>query len=120
MDRLIWLDDKRNPFIGDWLEKFSPVDLSKLNEVIWIKSYDEFVSNILVNGLPAAICFDHDLGDYKGEEEKTGYDCAKFVVDYCISNDCITPYHSVQSDNPPGKENIDKLMQNYVKFFLRK
>ena len=65
MKKLLWLDDLRNPVdyvVGDY-------------DISWVKNYEQFCTFINENGLPDIICFDHDLG-----EEKSGYDCAKFVV----------------------------------------
>jgi len=112
---LLWLDDSRDPFEDDWLN-FSPIGKDVI--VKWVKSYNEFVDWITFNGLPEGICFDHDLGDVneKNKFEKTGYDCAKWLVDYCeINNKSIPPY-SIQSANTVGKENIDKYFKNYIKF----
>ncbi len=108
---LLWLDDVRNPFEndGEWLI-FTPI---KANEVIWVKSYDEFVAWITENGLPDGIAFDHDLADVEEIEEKTGLDCAKWLVEYCIDNDALLPLFSSQSANPPGRENIIRLLTNF-------
>lgn len=126
MKKLLWLDDYRDPMEGQWLV-FSPITLEDL-EVFWVKSYDQFIVWITANGLPDAICFDHDLADehyklelddYESERmiytEKTGYDCAKWLVDYCIDNNKKLPLYNIQSANPVGKENIDKLLKNYIK-----
>ena len=128
MKKLLWLDDYRNPMEGQWLV-FSPITLEDL-EVFWVKSYKEFTDWITENGLPDAICFDHDLGDYQAfrnghpeyfedqewpETEKTGYDCAKWLVEYCMENKLKLPLYNIQSANPVGKENIDKLLKNYIK-----
>lgn len=64
MKKLLWLDDARDPFsheenAPDWLI-FSPIE--RPFETIWVKSYREFIEYIAKNGLPDAICFDHDLG----------------------------------------------------------
>ncbi len=124
--KLLWLDDIRNPLENDWLV-FSPIPLYEIKDIIWVKSYDEFVDWILKNGLPDAICFDHDLGDYQAlhsagyidgdlpETEKTGYDCAKWLVSYCIEYNQKLPLYNIQSSNPIGKENIDKYLKNYEK-----
>jgi hypothetical protein len=126
---LLWLDDVRNPFEndGEWLI-FAPI---RANEVIWVKNYDEFVGWITDNGLPDGIAFDHDLADehYAPEahwdenyqdwansqnfKEKTGMDCAKWLVEYCIDNDTLLPLFSSQSANPPGRENIIRLLTNF-------
>ena len=113
MLRLLWLDDSRNPFKDDCLI-FSPI--GKNVEVFWVKSYNDFVFWILENGLPDGICFDHDLGDInKDKYEKTGYDAAKWLVNYCLDNDLILPKWNVQSSNPAGKYNINSLLQNFLK-----
>lgn len=56
-------------------------------------------THIINHSLPDGICFDHDLG-----EEKTGYDCAKWLVDYCMDNNLKLPLYAIQSANPVGKE----------------
>lgn len=46
--------------------------------------------------------------------EKTGYDCAKWLVDYCIDNKLTLPKHVyVHSMNPVGKKNIQMLFTNF-------
>ena len=105
--KLLWLDDYRNPYENDWLI-FSPIGRDV--EVIWLKSYNEFIEYIEQNGMPDGICFDHDLG-----EENTGYDCAKWLVEYCMDNGLSIPKWNVQSSNPVGKENINSLLNNFLK-----
>lgn len=136
MKKLLWLDDIRNPHetnldgIKHWLV-FSPIQ--EPYEVTWVKSYNEFVAWIKRNGLPDGICFDHDLGmevalnarskgmsKRKSRElkklEKTGYDCAKWLVEYCMDNNYSLPLWNVQSANPVGKDNINGLLKGYLKF----
>lgn len=141
MKKLLWLDDYRDPMQGQWLV-FSPITLEDL-EVFWVKSYKEFTEWITENGLPDAICFDHDLSDFQAfysipgeldkalaeaesvgrldqwqeilKNEKTGYDCAKWLTEYCIENKVKLPLYNIQSANPVGKENIDKHLKNYIK-----
>ena len=128
---LLWLDDVRDPFENDceWLV-FAPIQAS---EVIWVKNYDEFVSWIETNGLPDGIAFDHDLAhehyaprehwdekyhpwaETQDFKEKTGMECAKWLVDYCIDNDKTLPLFTSQSANPPGRENILTLLNNFKK-----
>lgn len=132
MKKLLWLDDVRDPLKDDWLN-FSPIPKYELTEIIWVKSYDEFVNWIIINGLPDAICFDHDLGlenhfervknglskrksKLLKKEEKTGYDCAKWLVDYCLDNNLKLPLYNIQSANPVGKENIKSILDNFIKF----
>jgi hypothetical protein len=129
MKKLLWLDDVRDPNDDDWLI-FSPIE--RPFEVHWAKTYGDFVGWISVNGLPDGICFDHDLGDVpsiKAEteveewfsiqagREYTGYDCAKWLVDYCIDNDLSLPEWNIQSANPIGAENIRSLLNNFQKTY---
>lgn len=127
--KLLWLDDIRNPLENDWLT-FSPIE--QPFDCVWVKSYPEFTDWINKNGLPDGICFDHDLGmdvAIKAREkgmskrksrqlkqlEKTGYDCAKWLVEYCMDNNLKLPKYNIQSANPVGKENIDGLLQSFLK-----
>jgi len=133
---LLWLDDIRDPMDTkvDWLGRFSPI--GRYPYVVWVKSYDEFVAFITNNGLPDGICFDHDLGKEtesellrKGyskkdarrlkKEEKTGYDCAKWLIEYCLDRDINIPPYGLQTSNEAGKENIDCLLSNYKKMYER-
>lgn len=75
-----------------------------------VYDYDEFVLFVNSHGFPDFISFDHDLG-----LGKTGYDCAKFLVDYCLDNGVSTINFTVHSQNPVGKENIEKLLNNFNK-----
>ena len=128
---LLFLDDCRDPFDKevDWLI-FSPI--GRDIDVVWVKSYDEFVSWIWKNGLPKGICFDHDLGEdvaiarvKKGlskrqarilkRETLSGMDCAKWLIEYCADMGQPLPLYNIQSANPVGRENIDNLLKNYLK-----
>lgn len=113
---LLWLDDCCNPFDTqvDWLI-FSPIGRDV--DVVWVQYVDDFLEYIDKNGLPDAICFDHDLAE-DSYDERTGYDCAKYVVDYYMKHDLDIPAYNIQSSNPVGKENIRHLMDNYHKYYI--
>lgn len=130
MSTLLWLDDIRNPFDleANWLV-FSPFELLEGDEVIWVKSYNEFRKYIEDYGVPDGVCFDHDLSDFQAlkgsgylddvpfpEDEKTGKDCADFLVNYCIDNGTPLPLWNCQSANPIGKENINSVLNNFKKY----
>lgn len=135
MRRLLWLDDIRNPFENkEWLS-FSPI--GTFVEVFWVKNYSDFVDWISCYGLPDAICFDHDLGEdvarnkvkqgmskrqarKEKKESRSGYDAAKWLVEYCELTNETLPLWGIQSANPIGKENIDALLSNYLKFKSKK
>lgn len=92
----LYLDDIRNPKTDGWTV---------------VRNFDEFVNHITLNGLPEEISFDHDLGD----NEKTGYDSAKWLCEYCWTNGLPIPTWNVHSANPVGRDNIVQLIENYQK-----
>lgn len=123
----LFLDDERRPSDVKWIE---------LPLYPWtiVRSYDDFVKVINKNGIPAYVTFDHDLGqeaydeanfqkflkfDYSKLKEKTGMDCAKFLVEKCIDLGVPHPQYSVHSMNPIGKENIEKYIEGYNKNIKR-
>ena len=117
--KILWLDDYRNPNeCMDYVKIVCPI-IKDPSVIIWVKSYDEFVEYINNYGLPDAIGFDHDLAD-DSSNEKTGYDAAKFLVDYCLENNADLPEFGSQSANPVGRENILKLLNNFKRYVQRK
>ena len=76
-----------------------------------VYSYEEFVGYLEIKGLPDFISFDHDLG-----EDLSGYDCAKYLVEYCLAHQRPLPDYQVHSQNPVGKENIERLLENFRSF----
>jgi len=76
-----------------------------------VYNYEEFVEYLERKGLPDFISFDHDLG-----EDLSGYDCAKYLVDYCLAHQFPLPNYQVHSQNPVGKENIERLLENFRRF----
>ena len=117
MKTYLWLDDVRDPNSSVWkYEYFPESDREKIN-VIWLKEYPELVDYINQFGLPYKIFFDHDLGD---DELGTGYDAAKWLVNYCIDNgDLKLPEWGVQSANPVGILNINSILRNYQKHLTK-
>ena len=117
--KILWLDDYRNPNeCMDYVKIVFPI-IKDPSVIIWVKSYDEFVEYINNCGLPDAIGFDHDLAD-DSLNEKTGYDAAKFLVDYCLKNNADLPEFWSQSTNPVGRENILRLLNNFKRYVQRK
>lgn len=100
----LFLDDIRMPVDNGWTI---------------VRNYNEFVDAINKYGLPKFISFDHDLSTEHYSNmpsvEKTGYDCAKFLVDYCMDNNKKIPEFYVHSMNPVGRENIKALLNNAIK-----
>jgi hypothetical protein len=106
----LYLDDIRIPKTEGW-------DI--------VRTYEDFVEWIEKNGLPEEVSFDHDLAEISYDPttqtesfkyyEKTGYDAAKWLCDYCWTNGLPIPKWNVHSANPVGRDNIKQLMENFEK-----
>ena len=120
-DKKIWLylDDVRIPTEGEW-------------EVV--RNYDEFVAHIKLNGLGTyeVISLDHDLGEgamveyytnvkpnyelnYERIPEKTGMDCARFLVAESMNTKIPLPTIYIHSANPIGAANMMGYINNYFR-----
>lgn len=136
----LFLDDIRIP--KDAIELVSS-SLDKIyleNDWIVVRDFLEFCNYIQNFGLPDFISFDHDLADshynnlfsdknrssqdsdvvlkYEDYSEKTGYECAKWLVDWCFENSKKIPDFVVHSANPVGKKNIESYLNNATKHLL--
>lgn len=115
----LYLDDIRTPLDPTWQV---------------VRNYDEFVAHINLHGLENYQCisFDHDLGeeamleyyrnvkpnstlDYNNISEKTGMECARWLVDLSLREKIQLPITYVHSANPVGAENIINYINNYYK-----
>jgi hypothetical protein len=126
----IYLDDIRTPIDKDW---------------IVVRDYSEFVTKVQEIGLRniELISLDHDLGDsamdeyfnnvspnykldYNNITEKTGYDCAKWLVEHYYELNSVLdntprtlkkefnfPKITVHSANPIGAANIEGYLNNF-------
>lgn len=113
----LYLDDVRTPTDNRWQV---------------VRSYDEFVAHIKMNGLEKyeTISLDHDLGDtamneyynnvhpnytldYNNITEKTGLDCCKFLVAESMNTKIPLPQIYVHSANPIGSGNMMGYINNY-------
>lgn len=121
----LFLDDERMPSYVTW------VKLPQPTEWVIVRNYQQFVDYVTKHGIPAHISYDHDLADihytksivinnegegqfeYNESEEKTGYHCAKWMVNYCRERDIEHPNYTVHSMSFIGKENIIKYIENY-------
>jgi len=114
----LYLDDVRIPNDDRW-------------EVV--VNYDEFVKHLNLHDLSdyEVISFDHDLGtsamaeyfrnvrpngiiDYDNISEKTGLDCAKFLVQKAINEKTPLPKLYCHSANPVGTANIVNYLNSYL------
>jgi hypothetical protein len=124
----LFLDDNRQPnaFLKD------------IRTWVIVRNYNEFVKTIKERGLPDFISYDHDLSwehyplselkedlkrygtfspareiPYNTFKEKTGYDAAKWLIEYCQEKELQLPEFQVHSMNPVGAENIRKLLEGF-------
>jgi hypothetical protein len=126
----LYLDDIREP-----KQSYKKTGDTRYIDLKWrvVKCYSEFVETIALNGIPNIVSFDHDLGeehinyyfDNGGREnppdplkahftEKTGYDCAKWLVEYCTENGLPMPIYLIHSANPVGADNIRAILKRYT------
>lgn len=117
MNLKIYLDDVRTPVDKEsWMV---------------VRNYDEFVDRITKIGLKniEVISLDHDLGDtamaewhknvyhnytlnYDNIQEKTGYDCAKWLVEQWMDGQPVVDVYT-HSANAIGSANIMGYINNY-------
>jgi hypothetical protein len=127
----VYLDDVRTPNESGWTV---------------VRNYDEFVDVVSKLGLEniEAISLDHDLGDtamseyfnnvspnyildYNNIKEKTGLDCAKWLIDHYLDNyvteesrsekrdsGIVFPKVFTHSANPIGSANIMGYINNFL------
>ena len=120
----LFLDDIRNP------EDHYFKDNLIYEELDWIiiRNYEDFITYIEHKGIPNIISFDHDLGfdlflekdyeDYDPATEKTGADCARLLINYCLDNNLpVTERIYIHSQNPVGAANIQSLFETYKKLY---
>jgi hypothetical protein len=81
----------------------------------WCVATDFYKAKALVEDkdFPVHVAFDHDLGIHS----PTGYDFAHWLIRVDMDNGNMPADFSwsIQSDNPVGKENIDRLLTNYIR-----
>ena len=122
----LFLDDVRVPGeVGNYIYPTELKSLYRLGEWEIVRRYESFVSIIQERGLPELVSFDHDLADIHYDpmtcresftyHDKTGFDCALWMVEYCRSKNLDLPNFLVHSLNPDGKERILNLLNNYKK-----
>lgn len=100
-----WVDDTRDPE-----DYFTPDELDYYYKVFWLKDFDMFKFYIEHLDMPDIVYLDHDLG-----EGKNGYDCVKFLVEFCDENSLGLPDVKTQSANPVGVKNILSYVESYRK-----
>lgn len=122
--KYLFLDDIRIPSDVTWMYIGTGKAFHESRGAPWdiVRSYTEAVSWVIANGFPDVASLDHDLGvsHYSGDysDEKTGYDFAKFLIEYDMDTNSMPEifHFTVHSMNPIGKQAIENLLNNYVRF----
>jgi hypothetical protein len=137
----LFLDDERNLSDVTWVVLPSKIT----NNWVVVRNYDEFVKTVTSFGTPDYVTFDHDLADehykvmvqevmhsqkhtqfiddehgglnvtFDYGSEKTGYDCCKWLVEFCEDRQVKFPEFEVHSLNPVGRERIRSYIENAKK-----
>ena len=120
----LFLDDIREPIHAF---AYTRLDIFLKEDWLIVRDYDQFVETIdmkweIHQAFPELIAFDHDLADahYGADvdtnfDEKTGYDCAKWLADFCTDNELKLPKWFCHSANPAGRDNINIFLNNFKK-----
>jgi hypothetical protein len=132
----LFLDDIRIPYdCANYMT--NPITYTKKEWVV-VRNSEDFKKTIIDlynnhNKWPFLVSFDHDLADIhyslpngnrdgighlNDEEivwEETGYDCAKWLCDFCLNNHLPLPDYIVHSMNPVGRKNIQAYLENFKK-----
>ena len=122
--KYLFLDDIRLPTDVTWMYIGTGKAFHESRGAPWsiVRSYTDAVEWVTTNGFPDVISFDHDLGldHYAGNftTEKSGYDFAKWLVEYDMDTKTMPANFSftVHSMNPEGARNIQMLLDNYIRF----
>ena len=134
----IFLDDIRLPIDCNlYKTSYKPltdknIELYSDNDWVIVRNYESFtkaISELFLNKQAIdIISFDHDLADIhyanvngiilpsENQNEKTGAECAKWLVDFCIDNKYLMPKILIHSMNPVGSKNIELIINDYFKF----
>lgn len=124
MKTALYLDDVRTP--TENIPGYKPWNV--------VRNYDEFEKWIVENGVPDLVSFDHDLAEehmndyykqlldngfqhpnYGQYKEKSGLDCARFLVEYCQKMNTPLKQCAVHSHNPVGATNIQSFINGFHK-----
>lgn len=122
----LFLDDIRDPKMA--YDTCVRDERYKNEEWEVVRDYKEFIKIIALKGIPDLVSFDHDLNDihyinymkndkkyYEKDEEKTGYQCLKWLIEYCMTNDEKIPECIFHTANVVGKKNMITYYMNALK-----
>lgn len=115
----LFLDDERNP-----IDVYGYTNNRIYMDMDWVivRNYDDFIKTITYKGIPNAVSFDHDLGSkndtYNQFTDKTGHDCAKWLINYSLDNFSDLPKKIlIHSQNLEGGKNVLSLFNTFYKLY---
>ncbi len=116
MSYILWIDDLRDPNNHHYARKMWLRAHTHNLPVVWVKTSQEAIDYVEVNGFPAIMSLDHDLGELpNGVEDTTmfflkwmGYECNTLTKDNF-------PVWMIHSDNGPGRLNMDSFLTSLKK-----
>lgn len=73
---------------------------------VW--DYDEFTSFIRHFHLPDLVLFEYDL-----DEEQQSYECAKFLINYCLENNLHLPSFKVYGISHNSRKDLRSLLADF-------
>ncbi len=126
----LFLDDVRSPHDAF---TYTTDNAYLTKKWVIVRDYNSFCSTIKAEWesnktIPELISFDHDLAeehyligaasgfrefDYSKTKEKTGMDCAIWLVEFCLKNKLSCPDYKCHSMNTAGRENIITLLTKF-------
>jgi len=109
----VFLDDERNPLdIKNLMGKYF------VENWTIVRNYTDFTKVIDANiGNIGVVSFDHDLACKVKDVEKTGKDCADYLIYKCIEKSMEFPSWFVHTQNTVGRTNIISAILTYLKHF---
>ena len=138
MSYKLFLEDVKHPNqMGGYMKKKINGKNDFQTETDWVivTSFDEFVKTIWRRGLPDIISFDHEVAEehyiyfailssggkkratdseyksiYQKLQNKTGYDCARWLVKFCANSRQDLPVCLVHSKNIAGNEYLEDVL----------
>ena len=114
MKRLLLEDDEFRTI--ESIAKYTQKEFYLQHPWTIVRTFDQFKEYILTQGLPDIISFDHDLY-ITDKTESTGRDCAKWLLEYCLTNNMIPPKVYIHSMNTVGAKNIKSLFTTFFKVY---
>lgn len=128
----LFLDDVRMPSDAANYMRPSMANIYRKEKWDIVRNFDQFVQYLKTHGVPYCVSFDHDLADEHYREsmynpdghynkyyddgtfkEKTGYECARILLKFCLGSKIPLPKIIIcHSMNPIGKKNIYSVFQD--------